>query len=156
MRTFLSGLKVLVVAVLVNALANPTGLRLLQSRAEAAPPSPGYDVPGFGGATAPPRMLVIMDTSKSMSSTPDMTQNLPLEDYDGEADSIESPPICGEDPDATLYPKARSYYMGDEMAGKPRVFMPYVGGVRGYRRILEKVRDGGYDGLEFSPVRATV
>jgi cyclohexanone monooxygenase len=36
----------------------------------------------------------------------------------------------------TLYPKASSYYMGDEVRGKPRVFMPYSGGVRGYRRIL--------------------
>jgi cation diffusion facilitator CzcD-associated flavoprotein CzcO len=49
--------------------------------------------------------------------------------------------------DQTLYPKAQSYYMGDEMPGKPRVFMPYVGGVRGYRRILENVVASGYDGL---------
>ena len=48
---------------------------------------------------------------------------------------------------ATLYPTARSYYMGDEMPGKPRVFMPYVGGVRGYRRILERAAEAGYDGL---------
>ncbi|MFB9384884.1 flavin-containing monooxygenase [Pseudonocardia petroleophila] len=49
---------------------------------------------------------------------------------------------------ATLYPKARSYYMGDEIEGKPRVFMPYSGGVRGYRRILEQVVADGYDGLK--------
>ncbi len=48
----------------------------------------------------------------------------------------------------TLYPLARSYYNGDEVAGKPRVFMPYVGGVRGYRRILEQVVADGYDGFE--------
>ena len=53
----------------------------------------------------------------------------------------------------TLYPKAQSYYMGDEMPGKPRVFMPYVGGVRGYRRILEKVVDDGYEGLALTPSR---
>ena len=47
----------------------------------------------------------------------------------------------------TLYPKARSYYMGDEVAYKPRVFTPYVGGVRGYRRILERVAAGGYEGF---------
>ena len=50
----------------------------------------------------------------------------------------------------TLYPRARSYYMGDEMPDKPRVFMLYSGGVRGYRRILEKVADGGYEGLAMS------
>jgi cyclohexanone monooxygenase len=47
----------------------------------------------------------------------------------------------------TLYPQARSYYMGDEVPGKPRVFMPYVGGVRGYRRICENVAAGGYSGF---------
>jgi len=47
----------------------------------------------------------------------------------------------------TLYPKARSYYMGDEIPGKPRVFMPYSGGVRGYRRILDQVQQDGYEGF---------
>jgi cation diffusion facilitator CzcD-associated flavoprotein CzcO len=61
--------------------------------------------------------------------------------------------------DETLYPKARSYYMGDDVPGKPRVFMPYSGGVRGYRRILERVVADGYEGLtmsrscEYSPGR---
>lgn len=47
----------------------------------------------------------------------------------------------------TLYPKAASYYMGAEVEGKPRVFMPYSGGVRGYRRILERVEAEGYSGF---------
>ena len=51
----------------------------------------------------------------------------------------------------TLYPKARSYYMGDDVPGKPRVFMPYSGGVRGYRRVLERVVANGYEGLTMSP-----
>lgn len=44
----------------------------------------------------------------------------------------------------TLYPKAASYYVGAEIEGKPRVFMPYSGGVRGYRRELERSAAGGY------------
>jgi cyclohexanone monooxygenase len=47
----------------------------------------------------------------------------------------------------TLYPKTASYYLGAEMPGKPRVFMPYSGGVRGYRRILEKTAAKGYEGF---------
>ncbi|MEL0211840.1 MAG: NAD(P)/FAD-dependent oxidoreductase, partial [Novosphingobium sp.] len=47
----------------------------------------------------------------------------------------------------TLYLKAESYYVGAEMPGKPRVFMPYSGGVRGYRRILERTAENGYEGL---------
>jgi len=47
----------------------------------------------------------------------------------------------------TLYLTADSYYNGAEVAGKPRVFMPYSGGVRGYRRILQKCAAEGYTGF---------
>ena len=48
----------------------------------------------------------------------------------------------------TLYLTADSFYNGAEVAGKPRVFMPYSGGVRGYRRLLHKCADNGYEGFE--------
>lgn len=48
----------------------------------------------------------------------------------------------------TLYMTANSYYNGAEIAGKPRVFMPYSGGVRGYRRILQKCAQDGYSGFD--------
>ena len=57
--------------------------------------------------------------------------------------------------EATLYPRAASYYMGAEIPGKPQVFMPYVGGVRAYRRILEKVVADDYAGFAFSGSRET-
>jgi cation diffusion facilitator CzcD-associated flavoprotein CzcO len=47
----------------------------------------------------------------------------------------------------TLYPTANSFYNGAEVAGKPRVFMPYSGGVRGYRRLLSQCADHGYQGF---------
>jgi cyclohexanone monooxygenase len=50
----------------------------------------------------------------------------------------------------TLYMHANSYYNGAEVAGKPRVFMPYSGGVRGYRRVLETTAAKGYPGFRFS------
>lgn len=52
--------------------------------------------------------------------------------------------------EATLYPWADSYYLGANVPGKPRVFTPYVGGVRGYQRILESVVADGYDGFLLS------
>lgn len=52
----------------------------------------------------------------------------------------------------TLYPKARSYYMGDEVPGKPHVFMPYSGGVRGYRRILHQVMANQWEGFNMRKV----
>ena len=49
--------------------------------------------------------------------------------------------------DRTLYPLARSWYSGDNIAGKPRVFMPYVGGVKKYREHCEQVAAQGYQGF---------
>ena len=51
---------------------------------------------------------------------------------------------------ATLYPRARSWYLGDNVPGKRRVFMPYVGGVRGYRRICEGVAERDYEGFRIA------
>jgi cation diffusion facilitator CzcD-associated flavoprotein CzcO len=55
----------------------------------------------------------------------------------------------------TLYLTADSYYNGAEVAGKPRVFMPYSGGVRGYRRILQKCAAEGYTGFHLRSTPAS-
>jgi cation diffusion facilitator CzcD-associated flavoprotein CzcO len=47
----------------------------------------------------------------------------------------------------TLYPQANSYYMGDEIDGKPRGFMPYCLGVRQFRRKCDEVAASGYEGF---------
>jgi cyclohexanone monooxygenase len=49
----------------------------------------------------------------------------------------------------TLYLTTPSFYNGAEVAGKPRVFMPYSGGVRGYRRLLQQCAAEGYRGFRF-------
>jgi cyclohexanone monooxygenase len=52
---------------------------------------------------------------------------------------------------STLYMEAASYYLGAEVPGKPRVFMPYAGGLRRYRRECDKVAAEGYPGLVRTP-----
>lgn len=47
----------------------------------------------------------------------------------------------------TLYPKAASWFMGANVPGKPRVFLPYLGGLPAYREKCEAVRTNGYDGF---------
>jgi cyclohexanone monooxygenase len=47
----------------------------------------------------------------------------------------------------TLYPKANSWYMGANVPGKPRVFMPYAGGVGEYRKKCAQVAADGYPGF---------
>jgi cyclohexanone monooxygenase len=52
--------------------------------------------------------------------------------------------------DMTLYPKAASWYTGANVPGKPRVFMPYVGGVGVYRQKCDDVAAKGYEGFRIS------
>jgi cyclohexanone monooxygenase len=47
----------------------------------------------------------------------------------------------------TLYPLANSWYVGANIPGKARIFMPYVGGVGAYRTKCDEVAAGGYTGF---------
>jgi cyclohexanone monooxygenase len=49
----------------------------------------------------------------------------------------------------TLYPKAASWYMGANIPGKPRLFLPYVGGLDHYSDRCDSVAANGYEGFEF-------
>ena len=49
--------------------------------------------------------------------------------------------------DITLFPLANSWYMGANVPGKPRVFLPYIGGVDVYRKICNEVVDKDYFGF---------
>jgi cyclohexanone monooxygenase len=51
--------------------------------------------------------------------------------------------------DRTLYPLANSWYVGANIPGKPRVFMPYVGGVSAYKKKCDEVAARGYEGFRF-------
>ena len=52
--------------------------------------------------------------------------------------------------DSTLYPLANSWYVGANIPGKPRVFMPYVGGFAGYKRKCDEVAASHYDGFKLT------
>jgi cation diffusion facilitator CzcD-associated flavoprotein CzcO len=47
----------------------------------------------------------------------------------------------------TLHPKAASWYMGANIPGKPRIFLPYIGGVGNYRDRCAAVAANGYEGF---------
>jgi cyclohexanone monooxygenase len=49
--------------------------------------------------------------------------------------------------DKTLFPKANSWFLGANIPGKPRVFMPYVAKIGMYRRECQEVADNGYRGF---------
>lgn len=58
----------------------------------------------------------------------------------------------GEVAAGTLFTRAPSWYMGANIEGKTRTFMPYIGGFGNYRRICDEVRDTGYEGFVLSRV----
>jgi cation diffusion facilitator CzcD-associated flavoprotein CzcO len=47
----------------------------------------------------------------------------------------------------TIFPLANSWYMGANVPGKPRVFMPYIGGFPVYRDKCNEVAAAGYQGF---------
>ena len=51
----------------------------------------------------------------------------------------------------TLFPQANSWYMGANVPGKPRVFLPYVGGVGVFRDKCAEVAANGYEGFTLRP-----
>jgi cation diffusion facilitator CzcD-associated flavoprotein CzcO len=52
---------------------------------------------------------------------------------------------------ATVLPQARhSWYLGANIPGKPRVFMPYAGGMTRYRKICTEVAARNYEGFTLS------
>ena len=51
---------------------------------------------------------------------------------------------------ATLFVQADSWYLGANVPGKPRVFMPYIGGLDNYRYACEKAAAENYNGFALS------
>lgn len=56
----------------------------------------------------------------------------------------------------TLFPLANSWYIGANIPGKPRVFMPYIGGVGNYAMKCQQVAENGYEGFELDSGRVAV
>jgi cyclohexanone monooxygenase len=74
-------------------------------------------------------------------------------------DTVEATPEAAEEwtahvqavAETTLYPTADSWYMGSNVPGKPRVFLPYIGGLDVYRRRCDQIAADGYPGFALGP-----
>jgi cyclohexanone monooxygenase len=67
-------------------------------------------------------------------------------DPDAESDWVDH---VNEVAAATLLPRAASWYMGANIPGKPRVFMPYIG-VAAYRTRCDAIKRDGFVGFSFA------
>lgn len=61
---------------------------------------------------------------------------------------------CHELASRTLHGKSRSWYQGDNVPGKTRVFMPYIGGTNVYRKHCDEIAARGYEGFRLTKARA--
>ncbi len=63
-----------------------------------------------------------------------------------------------EEANKTLYMQANSWYLGANIPGKPRVFMPYTGGMGTYRKKCDEIAENGYEGfvLDAVPTKGAV
>jgi cyclohexanone monooxygenase len=52
--------------------------------------------------------------------------------------------------DSTLFTKANSWYMGANVAGKPRMFLAYIGGFDNYAARCDAVAANGFEGFDLS------
>ena len=68
-------------------------------------------------------------------------------DLDAEDQWVET---VNESAKETLFYEARSWYLGVNIPGKPRVFMPFVGGGKVYAEICDEVVAKGYRGFELA------
>ncbi|KAI0148205.1 cyclopentanone 1,2-monooxygenase [Hypoxylon sp. NC0597] len=54
---------------------------------------------------------------------------------------------------ASLLPKAKSWYMGDNIPGKPRASLMYLGGLPNYHEKLRSCASNGYKGFHFEGLK---
>ena len=57
----------------------------------------------------------------------------------------------------SIFSKANSWYVGANIPGKPRVVLPYAGGMVTYRNFCDEASRNGYQGFAFSsPTPASI
>jgi cation diffusion facilitator CzcD-associated flavoprotein CzcO len=82
----------------------------------------------------------------------DCISHLDVHGYSGIEASVDAVNLwiaeCAARADATLFPKADSWYLGANVPGKPRVFMLFVSGFAVYNDICAEVAAAGYSGFD--------
>ncbi|MGF1598980.1 MAG: alpha/beta hydrolase fold domain-containing protein [Acidimicrobiales bacterium] len=119
--------------------------------------------PNFFAITGPGSPSVLSNMVVSIEQHVDWITQCLTDLRDGGFDTIEATTTAEEGwiqhvndcAEITLFPRANSWYMGANVPGKPRVFLPYVGGVDQYRHACNEVIERGYLGFTRAGAEAT-
>jgi cation diffusion facilitator CzcD-associated flavoprotein CzcO/acetyl esterase/lipase len=114
--------------------------------------------PNFFMITGPGSPSVLSNMAVSIEQHVDWVADCLTAMRDGGLETIEPTPLAESAWNAhvqdwgaiTLHPTANSWYMGANVPGKPRVFLPFIGGVDGYRRACDEVVAQGYLGFRMA------
>jgi len=137
------------------------GRKLAEKWAEGPKAYLGLMTAGFPNLfmiTGPGSPSVLSNMIVSIEQHVDFIHDLLVDLREKGQSSVDADPQAEEDWAAhvtevahtTLYPRAASWYMGANIPGKPRVFMPYIG-VDRYRAKCDAIARAGYSGFHTAP-----
>lgn len=155
---FATGFDAMTGAIVRVDIAGRDGLELRDKWADGPRTYLGLMTHGFPNLfmiTGPQSPSVLSNMAVSIEQHVDWIADTLEKMRDDGQDTIE-PTVTAEDGwiqhttdygDITLFPQANSWYMGSNVPGKPRVFLPYVGGVDRYRQICTDIVEQDYLGF---------
>ncbi len=158
---FATGFDAMTGAILAVDITGRDGISLKEKWADGPKTYLGLTVNGFPNLftiTGPGSPSVLSNMLTSIEQHVDwIAECLQRMRKDGD-DVIEATPTAEQGwvrhvrqfADLTLLPYANSWYVGANVPGKPRVVMPYIGGVGRYRSICDRVAERGYLGFSFT------
>jgi cation diffusion facilitator CzcD-associated flavoprotein CzcO/acetyl esterase/lipase len=113
--------------------------------------------PNFFTITGPGSPSVLSNMVVSIEQHVDWVSNCLAHMRERQLATVEPTPVAeagwvqhvNDCADITLFPRANSWYMGANVPGKARVFLPYIGGVDRYRKACDEVVSRNYLGFAF-------
>ena len=111
--------------------------------------------PNFFTITGPGSPSVLSNMAVSIEQHVDWVADCLADLRERDVQTIEPTPVAeagwvqhvNDCADITLHPTANSWYMGANVPGKPRVFLPYIGGLDAYRAACDEVVTRDYLGF---------
>ncbi len=157
---FATGFDAMTGAIVAVDITGRDGLSLAEKWADGPRTYLGLTSVGFPNLfliTGPGSPSVLSNMAVSIEQHVEWVSDCIRYMRDEELDVIEPTPLAeagwvqhvNDYGDITLFPRANSWYMGANVPGKPRVFLPYVGGVDRYRTACDEVAGHGYLGFAF-------
>jgi cyclohexanone monooxygenase len=158
MLVYATGFDAMTGALLALDPRGRSGLTLREKWADGPRSYLGLMVAGFPNlftVTGPGSPSVLSNMLVSIEQHVDLIADCIAHVRDERATTIEPTPEAEErwvdhvreEGEATLYPRAKSWYMGANVPGKARVLLPYVTGVGAYRRECDRIVENDFEGF---------